>query len=129
MSGLPWYRKDSTWYEHPKVLELLTMRDGFRAAVVWDASIGYATHYGTDGVIRRVALSRIHGRPVDAERLVKVGLWDEHPDGWVIHDFADYQQTSLVSDDVRQKRREASRKGHCVRYHGAACGCWQKGEG
>lgn len=124
--GLPWYRKDSTFYEHPKVLELLTMREGFRALVVWDASIGYATRYGTDGVIRPAALSRIHGRRADAERLVKVGLWDEHPEGWLVHDFADYQQVSVISEAKREQHRAGARQTNCKRYHGPDCGCWAR---
>lgn len=125
--GLPWYRKDVDWVDHPKVLELCTMRDGFRAIVVWDASIAYATKHGTDGVIRAAILPRIHGRKVDAQRLVKVGLWDEHPEGWQVHDFADYQQTTQVSDAIREHRQRAAAKGNCVRHHGPACGCWQRG--
>jgi hypothetical protein len=124
--SLPWYRKDSTWYEHPKVLELLTMREGFRSLVVWDASIGYATQYGTDGVIRPAVLSRVHGRKADAERLVKVGLWDEHPDGWAVHDFADYQQTTFVTDAIRSAKRVGAAKGNCIRWHGDKCGCWKR---
>lgn len=122
-----WYRKDVGWVDHPKVLELLSMRDGFRAVVVWDASIAYAARHGTDGVIRPSVLPRIHGRKADAERLVKVGLWDEHPEGWAVHDFADYQQLSQVTAVIRSSRSAAGSKGMCVRWHGPACGCWQRG--
>lgn len=126
-NGLPWYRKDGGWFHHPKILELLSMRDGFRGVVVWDASIAYATSFGTDGRVKPSVLSQIHGRKADAERLVKVGLWDEHPDGgWTIHDFADYQQTSQVTDQIRSSRSEGGRKGMCRRYHGPDCGCWAR---
>lgn len=124
--GLPWYRRDVDWFQHPKVLELLSMRDGFRAAVVWDASIAYAVRNQTDGVIRSAVLPTIHGRKVDAERLVKVGLWDEHPDGYVVHGFAEYQQTSQVTAEIRATKQRAAAKGNCVRHHGQGCGCWAR---
>lgn len=126
--GLPWYRRDVGWYSHPKILELLTMRDGFRAAVVWDASIAFATRFGTDGVILPSVLPSIHGRRSDAARLVKVGLWDERPEGgWCVHDFADYQQITQVTEQIRSSRATAGRKGMCLRWHGPECGCWQRG--
>lgn len=125
--GLPWYRRDVDWYQHPKVLELLSMRDGFRAAIVWDASIAYAVRNATDGVIRVAVLPTIHGRRVDADRLVKVGLWEEHPDGYLVHNFAHYQQTSQVTAEIRAAKQRAAIKGNCVRHHGPACGCWARG--
>jgi hypothetical protein len=124
--GLSWYRKNVDWIDHPKVLELLAMRDGFRALVVWDASISYATWHGTDGLIRPSVLPRIHGRKVDADRLVKVTLWDPHPEGWTVHDFADYQQLSQVTATIRTARSIAGSKGMCRRWHGPNCGCWAR---
>lgn len=125
-AGLPWYRKDADWFSHPKVLELLTMRDGFRAIVVWDASIAYATRHSTDGLIRTSVLPSIHGRKVDAERLVKVTLWEGHPSGWLIHDFADYQPLSATTDAVRAAQSVGGSKGMCRRWHGPNCGCWAR---
>jgi hypothetical protein len=125
-SGLTWYRRDVNSSRHPKVLELLTMRDGFRAYFVWDSSIAYATEHGTDGLIRAHVLPLLQARKVDAARLVKVGLWDEEPDGWRVHGFAEYQQTSQVTEQIRTNRAAAGRKGMCVRWHGAACGCWAR---
>lgn len=102
------------------------MREGFRAAFVWHASIGYATLHATDGVIRASALPALNGRRADAERLVKVGLWDEHPEGWRVHDFGDRQQSAQVTAQIRTHRQAAARKGNCVRHHGPQCGCWQR---
>lgn len=126
-AGLPWYRKDVGWMDDPKVLELLTMRDGFRAVVVWDASIAYSVRNGTDGVIRPAMLPRVHARRSDADRLVKVGLWDEHPEGWQVHGFLEYQQSALVTAQIRETKQRAAGKGNCVRWHGRDCGCWQRG--
>jgi hypothetical protein len=127
VTGLPWVRLDADFYMHPKILRLLQIRDGARSAFVYVSSIAYAGRFGTDGLIEKHVLPIIHGRPRDAENLLSVGLWDQWIDGsWMVHDFADYQQTAMVSDDIRANRRRASRKGHCVRYHAAGCSCWQK---
>ena len=126
MRGLPWYRRDVGWYRHPKIAELVTMRDGYRAAFVWDASIAFATEFGTNGRIKPSDLRTLDARKTDAERLVKVGLWDEDPDGgWMVHNFAEYQQTSQVTTELRAHRQAAAAKGNCIRHHGPACGCWR----
>lgn len=76
------------------------------------ASIQYCQHYETDGRIQPGDLHMIvptvprPPRRLIAE-LVRVGLWDEHPDGgWAVHDFLDHYPTAVV----RAKwRREAGR--------------------
>lgn len=75
MGGLPWVRLDTTLPDHPKVLELLDGRDGFRGFTVYVCSVAYSGRHGTDGVLRRSALPAVHGRLADARRLVEVDLW------------------------------------------------------
>jgi hypothetical protein len=62
VNGLPWVRFDTTLPDNPKVLELLTMKDGYRAAFVYCCGLAYSGRHGTDGHIPGPALSRIHGR-------------------------------------------------------------------
>jgi hypothetical protein len=126
--GLPWIRFDTTLPDHPKILALLDMRDGHRSAFVFCCALAYAGRHGTDGHIPVAALSRINGRKQDAANLVAVGLFDPDVDpsgGWHVHAYAEYQQTAEVTDEVREKRRKASRKGNCVRHHGEGCQCWK----
>lgn len=126
MSGLPWIRFDTTLPDHPKILTLLGLKDGHRSAFVFCCSLAYAGRHGTDGFIPAAALARINGRKQDAANLVAVGLWDPDDDGgWHVHDYAEYQQTSEVTEAVREKRRKASRKGNCVRHHGDGCLCYK----
>ena len=126
MSGLPWIRFDTTLPDHPKMLELLGLREGHRSAFVFCCALAYAGRHGTDGFIPAAALPRINGRKQDATNLVQVALFDpDESGGWHIHDYADYQQTAEVTDDIREKRRKASRKGNCVRHHGDGCQCWK----
>lgn len=124
--GLPWIRFDTTLPDHPKILELLALKDGYRAAFVYVCALAYAGRHGTDGYIPGAALGRINGRKADATSLVAVGLFDPDEDsGWHVHNYAEYQQASEVTDEIREKRRRASRKGNCVRHHGEDCGCWK----
>lgn len=98
MSTLAWVRLDTAMPRNHKILALLGMKEGHRAAFVYLSSWCYAGEQGTDGFIPSVALGFIHGREVDAERLVEVGLWLPTQGGWQVHDWADYQQTNAETD-------------------------------
>lgn len=124
--GLPWIRFDTTLPDHPKMLELLGLRDGHRSAFVFCCALAYAGRHGTDGYIPTAALPRINGRKLDTTNLVAVGLFDpDENSGWHVHGYAEYQQVSETTDEIREKRRKASKKGNCVRHHGEQCGCWK----
>ncbi|SNR32805.1 hypothetical protein [Blastococcus mobilis] len=126
MAGLPWIRFDTDLPDNPKVLALIARRGGQAAAFVYCCGLAYSGRHGTDGFIPAAALPRVHGRRADATALVAVGLWDETDDGWFIHGWDEYQQASSTSEVIRGKKREASRKGNCVRHHGESCGCWKR---
>jgi hypothetical protein len=107
MSTLAWVRLDTAMPRNQKILTLLASRDGHRAAFVWLCSLSYAGEQGTDGFIPSPALMMIHARQVDADRLVEVGLWRACPGGWLIHDWADYQQTNAETE-ARTARAKAA---------------------
>jgi hypothetical protein len=125
--SLPWVRLDTTMPDHPKIIQLVDdYKDGRGTAFIYICSMAYAGRHGTDGFIPKGALARIGGRPVDADRLVQVGLWHKEGTGWVIHGWAEYQQTNEETQERRRKIEELSRKGNCVRWHGEDCGCWRE---
>jgi hypothetical protein len=126
--SLPWVRFDTSLPDHPKILALLEMKDGHRSAFVYCCALAYAGKHGTDGEITRPSLSRVNGRPADADRLVEVGLWEATEKGWQIHGWLDRQQAAVVGEDVLAAKRKASRKGNCVRHHGEDCGCWRNAQ-
>ena len=122
---LPWVRLDTTFFDHPKVLGLVA--DGqYRALVLYLAGMTYSGRHGTDGFIPREALALLHGRKLDADKLIQSGLWWQDKKGWVINDWSDYQQTQAETSDMLAKKRVASRKANCVRWHGQECGCWSR---
>ena len=106
MSTLAWVRLDTAMPRNQKVLALTALKEGHRAAFVYLCSLAYAGEQGTDGFIPYPALTMIHGRPVDANKLVDVGLWVPAPGGWSVHDWADYQQSNAETEK-RTKRAKA----------------------
>ena len=112
MTGLPWIRFDTTLPDDPKVLLLVGMRDGLAAGFVYCCGLAYSGKHGTDGFIPSGALPRLNGRPAHAARLVEVGLWIAVPGGWLIHGWADRQE----STDASRARREKAQKAAAARW-------------
>lgn len=114
-----WARIDDGFDDHPKVLELLEEEQGAAAVGLWVLCLTYAHRTTrkpgkTPGAIPP-ALPRRYLGPTGRELallLVKVGLWDEAADGWLIHDFGDY----LPSEETRAARAEAGRRGAAKRW-------------
>ena len=43
-------------------------------------------------------------------RLVEVGLWEETPDGYEVHDYLDYQPTAVDAKAAKDRERERTRE-------------------
>lgn len=110
--ALPWIRLDTHFASNPKLLALISERDGYRAAFAWVCSLAYAGRHGTDGYIPEAALPFIHARRVDANRLVAHGLWIPAPGGWEINSWAEFQ----LSNEETQKRREKAQRAALIRW-------------
>jgi len=123
---LPWVRLDTQFPTNPKVLALVEGKK-YRAIAVYTCGLSYAGAHGTDGFIPKMALPFVHSTAREAADLVEVGLWHEDKKGWLIHDWADYQQTSVETADTLHAKRVGARKGNCIRWHGHDCGCWKDG--
>ncbi len=109
--GLPWIRLDTSIFDHPKFLGLLSDNQ-HRAVVLHLAAMAYAGKHGTDGFIPREALVFLHGRVVDAGHLVAAELWHECAGGWDINGWDEYQ----ISDDAAKARREQAKRAAAVRW-------------
>jgi hypothetical protein len=105
---LPWVRLDTAFPYNPKLLAMLTERDGHRAGLVYVCSLGYAGAHGTDGFIPREALTFIHGRPADAERLVRHSFWCPQPGGWLINGWTEFQETNAETQARRARAQAAA---------------------
>lgn len=105
--GLAWVRLDTAFPRNHKLLALLGGREGHRAAVVYVCGLAYAGEQGTDGFIPREALGLLHGRLLDARRLVDAGLWHAEAGGWLINDWREYQP-STEETELRSKKARAA---------------------
>lgn len=51
-----------------------------------------------------------------AEKLVQVGLWEPNGNGWVIHDYLDYNPTREEWEAERAKRSAAGKRAASARW-------------
>lgn len=86
-----WVRLNANTGSKPQLWELAGDRK-HRAMLVHLLSLMYVARYPQlEGLIRRKALRAMHGRKSDADALVRVGLWLEVDEGWVVLDWFETQ--------------------------------------
>lgn len=103
---MAWVRIDTGFARHPKLLGI-TPADRWvhLAAMCWSAE----NH--TDGRIPVVVLGAISSTAKrSASRLEAAGLWDPTDDGWVIHDWAEYNISAEESKRQLQAKRDRQRQ-------------------
>lgn len=120
---MAWGRFDDSYPMNRKVRPLSDA--AFRLDV---SAILWSSHYGTDGQVPAADLGAVSDvkRPAKAVgELVARGRWHEPDhdcqrcrercpdvvDGWVIHDFLDYNPSQAEATKVRTKRADAGRRG------------------
>jgi hypothetical protein len=102
---MPWIRLDDQFPDHPKVLAA-----GPAAAWLYVCGIGYCNRLLTDGRIpagQVRKLADVDNAPELAARLVDVGLWEATEDGYIIHDFLEYQPSA---EQVKAERADNARR-------------------
>lgn len=114
---MTWVRYDDNVANHPKIAPLddATYR-------LWREALEWCAHNLTDGVIlsRQLGVTSTRATPARARRLVDRGLWHRAggsctselcppsgPNGWVIHDYWDYQPKRL---QVRAEQAAAAER-------------------
>lgn len=110
---MPWTRLDDGFHQHPKILALSD-----RAHRLFVDTLNWSVANLTDGQVPtylpNVCLP--HGTPrtreAAANELVDAGLWNVNGAGWVIHDFAEYQETK---EEVRARREKWSNRKRSTR--------------
>lgn len=103
-----WIRVSVRFFSHRKAVKA-----GDAACMLHLAAIAYAREQMTDGDIDVDVLRRLttHARPKDlAAKLVEVGLWSATQDGYVIHDYADWNPTRAEIESRRGHERDKKRK-------------------
>lgn len=116
-----WGRCDDTFYRHPKVAELDDeLRKGC-IALYWMA-ISWSNDHLTDGRVSTGTLRVLGGESSEADELVRVGLWDRMERGFLVHDWADFNQTKAHVMEVRALRSVAGKAGADSKWHGKPSG-------
>lgn len=97
---MAWAIVGDEWWSHPKVMGLSLSARG-----LWITALSWSCHQRRDHVPTSF-ISMVGASDRETSELSESNLWDEVEDGWVIHDWAEYNDRSL-----REKREEAGRKG------------------
>jgi len=116
-----WARLDCNFRRNPKVMELVSRRDGWQALVMYLDSIAYTTEHLCDGFVPK-NWPRLNGYPAALPRmLLRADLWHEVSDlypeeaqdiqsGYIIHDFDKYQVTRSEWESVSERNSRNARK-------------------
>lgn len=110
---MPWVKLDDSLHGHPKA-----ERAGNEALGVHLLALSYCGAYLTNGKITPEFVKGKAGprHKQVVERLVSAGLWEPNGNGWVIHDYLDYNPSR---EDVERDRSELSAKRAAAGRRGA----------
>ena len=110
---MPWAKLDDQFTDHPKILAA-----GPLAGWLFICGLCYASRYLTDGYIPLVQvrkLADLENAAELAERLVESGLWARMDDGYMIHDYLEYNPSRLqvlAAREANARRQEQWRQSH-----------------
>ncbi len=102
---MPWVRLDDQFPDHPKIVAA-----GPAAAWLYVCGLAYCARLLTDGFIPTGQVRKLADVPNAmklAETLVKTGLWQASDEGFIVHDFLEYNPSS---DKVRSEREAAKER-------------------
>ena len=106
---MPWAKLDDTLHGHPKAAKA-----GLEAMGLHLLALAHCSAYLTDG---HVAPEFVEGKAarrstVLTARLVEARLWEVNGDGWVIHDYLDYNPSreQVLAKREAEARRKAGGK-------------------
>lgn len=129
--ALSWVRLDANIASHDKILHLLSdpSPKRWQAAASYMFALGWSGGQDQDGKVPSAALPFVHGTKDTARLLVKYGLWEEIPTGFLIRNFEQRQEMAVVREMKRTAQRIGGAKGNCIKYHGPDCHCWKDSVG
>jgi hypothetical protein len=87
------------------------------ARALWATALSWCSDQENDGAVPADMLRTLDGTRGEAESLVKAGLWDEQADGWVFHDWQDYNPDSASKKAQREAESAGGKVGNHVRWH------------
>lgn len=109
---MAWVKLDDDFFSNPKVI-----RAGRDARDLYLAALCFCNRGLTDGIVPAEALRRLAADAeigdwvAAADRLVAVGLWEGCAEGYLVHDYLEYQPSRERVQQTREVRADAGRKG------------------
>lgn len=105
---MTWVKVDDQFFRHPKA-----RRAGKDGRMLYLTGLAYCTANFTDGHIHADALRLVAAeaevRASTAKVLVEVGLWEVVEDGYVVHDYLEYQPSAEKMRAEREAAKERMR--------------------
>lgn len=95
-----WFKVDDHLPQHRKVLSI-PRKQRLAAIGLWTLAGAWCGGQNTDGAVPAYVVEELGGTAAQAELLVKAGLWEVTPDGWLFHDW---QQANFTAEQVDAKR-------------------------
>lgn len=112
---MTWFKVDDTFHAHPKVMAASPAALG-----LWVVAGSWSAQALTEGRIPRHVLPRLMPKwDRYARELVALGLWEETEDGFVFHDWADYNPTRAEALAQRERKAAGGSLGNHRRWHEA----------
>lgn len=103
---MTWFKVDDQFWAHPKTLLLSDS-----AVALWVKAGAWSAQHLTDGHVPAGVLRLIQAQKKHADELVRAGLWRVHErDGWVFHDWLEYQPTRKEVEERRSAWRSRQNK-------------------
>jgi hypothetical protein len=101
---MPWFKVDDALHAHPKARAA-----GLPAMGLWAMAGSYCMSYKTDGAVPAWFVAGWPQGKALAAKLVAARLWETAEDGYLFHDWADFQPTAEEIEAEREKSRERQR--------------------
>lgn len=108
---MTWARLDDSFYDHPKVLRVWGKCPA--ALGLHTRAMSWCAKHEQDGHLPTAIVASIS--PVQSDRdeqietLIGEGMWHENGDGYVIHDYLDYNPSRDQITEKRKRDRERKR--------------------
>lgn len=108
---MAWVKLDDKFHSHRKV-----RRAGLAAVGLHCRAMSYTADERLDGHVDLPWVKEVGGAQAMrlAQALVDAGLWETNGDGWVIHDYLDFNPSGA---EISAKRSAAGKKGAEARWN------------
>lgn len=100
---MSWFKVDDNLHGHPKAREA-----GLPALGLWVVAGAWSSAYSEGGHVSPTFVASWRRGSSCAEQLTKAGLWLHDGDGYVFHDWADFNYTT--EEAVARRAADAARQ-------------------